>query len=113
MSLLEPGINLVYPQLLSLCYNTSQVLVNRLLERCLRDSRCVDTESLCIVSGRKVWEVRIDIHVLNYDGTIVDAASIAAMAALCHFRRPDVTVCGEEITIHSIEERYCAGINSK
>jgi exosome complex component RRP45 len=83
-----------------------QVEINRLLERCLRDSRCVDTESLCIVSGRKVWEVRIDVHVLNYDGNVVDASSVAAIAALCHSRRPDISVCGDDITIHTLQERY-------
>ena len=28
--------------------------INRLLERCLKESRCLDTESLCIVSGERV-----------------------------------------------------------
>ena len=30
------------------------VEINRLLERCLKESRCLDTESLCIVSGERV-----------------------------------------------------------
>jgi hypothetical protein len=30
------------------------VEINRILERCLKESRCVDTESLCIISGEKV-----------------------------------------------------------
>lgn len=30
------------------------VKLNRLLERCLRNSKCVDTESLCVVAGEKV-----------------------------------------------------------
>ena len=30
------------------------VEINRILERCLKESRCVDTESLCIISGDKV-----------------------------------------------------------
>ncbi|KAH3830630.1 exosome complex component RRP45-like [Dreissena polymorpha] len=81
------------------------VEINRLLERCLKESRCIDTESLCIVTGEKVWEIRVDVHVLNHDGNLVDACSIAAIAALAHFRRPDVTVSGEEITIHPASER--------
>lgn len=28
--------------------------LNRQLERCLRNSKCIDTESLCVVSGEKV-----------------------------------------------------------
>lgn len=81
------------------------VEINRLLERCLKESRCLDTESLCIVSGERVWEVRVDVHVLNHDGNLVDSCSIAAIAAMAHFRRPDITVSGNEITIHPPEER--------
>lgn len=39
---------------------------------------------------------------LDHDGNIVDCAGIAAIAALLHFRRPDVTVIGEEVTIVSV-----------
>ncbi|XP_059157754.1 exosome complex component RRP45-like [Physella acuta] len=81
------------------------VELSRLMERCLKESRCMDLESLCIVSGEKAWHVRVDIHVLNHEGNILDCSSIAAISALAHFRRPDVSVHGEEITIHSLEER--------
>ncbi|XP_018420236.1 PREDICTED: exosome complex component RRP45 [Nanorana parkeri] len=81
------------------------VKLNRLLERCLRNSKCIDTESLCVQAGEKVWQVRVDLHLLNHEGNIIDAASIAAIAALCHFRRPDVSVQGEEVTVYSLEER--------
>ncbi|KAL4843259.1 hypothetical protein H8958_008363 [Nasalis larvatus] len=81
------------------------VKLNRLLERCLRNSKCIDTESLCVVAGEKVWQIRVDLHLLNHDGNIIDAASIAAIVALCHFRRPDVSVQGDEITLYTPEER--------
>ncbi|NXP78551.1 EXOS9 protein, partial [Ramphastos sulfuratus] len=81
------------------------VRVNRLIERCLRNSKCIDTESLCVVAGEKVWQIRLDLHLLNHDGNIVDAASIAGIVALCHFRRPDVSVQGEEVTVYTPEER--------
>ncbi|NXF30109.1 EXOS9 protein, partial [Nyctibius bracteatus] len=81
------------------------VKLNRLIERCLRNSKCVDTESLCVVAGEKVWQIRLDLHVLNHDGNIIDAASIAGIVALCHFRRPDVSVQGEEVTVYTPEER--------
>uniref|UniRef100_A0A3Q3BBG2 Exosome complex component RRP45 n=2 Tax=Kryptolebias marmoratus TaxID=37003 RepID=A0A3Q3BBG2_KRYMA len=81
------------------------VKLNRQLERCLRNSKCIDTESLCVVSGEKVWQVRVDVHTLNNDGNLMDAASIAAIAALSHFRRPDVGIQGEEVTVFSPEER--------
>ncbi|NXC12930.1 EXOS9 protein, partial [Corythaeola cristata] len=81
------------------------VKLNRLIERCLRNSKCVDTESLCVVAGEKVWQIRLDLHLLNHDGNIIDAASIAGIVALCHFRRPDVSVQGEEVTVYTPEER--------
>ncbi|KFU99141.1 Exosome complex component RRP45, partial [Tauraco erythrolophus] len=87
------------------------VKLNRLIERCLRNSRCIDTESLCVVAGEKVWQIRLDLHLLNHDGNILDAASIAGIVALCHFRRPDVSVQGEEVTVYTPEERDPVPLN--
>ncbi|CAH3039177.1 unnamed protein product [Porites lobata] len=81
------------------------VELNRFMERFYVESRAVDVESLCIVAGEKVWSVKVDLHVLDNDGNITDCASIAAITALAHFRRPDVSVIGEEVTIHSPEDR--------
>lgn len=55
-------------------------------------------EKSCFVPS-EVWQIRVDLHLLNHNGNIIDAASIAAIAALCHFRRPDVSVQGEEVTL--------------
>lgn len=52
-----------------------------------------------------MWGIRVDINVLNHEGNILDCASIAALASLSHFRRPDVTCDGEEFVIHSIKQR--------
>lgn len=38
---------------------------------------------------------------LNHDGNLMDAASVAAITALCHFRRPDVGIQGDEVTVVS------------
>ncbi|CAB4384356.1 hypothetical protein RhiirA5_295085 [Rhizophagus irregularis] len=82
-----------------------EILVSRILEKAIKRSRAIDTEGLCIVANEKVWSIRVDIHFLDHDGNIIDAACIAAISALAHFRRPDITVIGEEVTIHSIEQR--------
>ncbi|MBN3277233.1 EXOS9 protein, partial [Polyodon spathula] len=81
------------------------VKLNRLLEKCLWNSKCIDTESVCVASGEKVWQIRVDLHLLNHDGNIMGAASIAAITALCHFRRPDVSIQGEDVTVYTPEER--------
>lgn len=45
------------------------------------------------------------MHFLSHDGALVDASCIAVVAALQHFRRPDVSVEGEKVTIHTMTER--------
>lgn len=81
------------------------VELNRFMERFYVESQAIDVESLCIVAGEKVWQVKVDLHVLDNGGNIADCASIAAITALAHFRKPDVSVIGEEVTIHSPEDR--------
>ncbi|KAL0126111.1 hypothetical protein PUN28_004914 [Cardiocondyla obscurior] len=81
------------------------ILISRQLEKCFKDSKCIDLESLCIVADKKVWNLRIDINIINHDGNLVDCASIATLAALMHFHRPDVTSTGEEVIIHLASEK--------
>lgn len=82
-----------------------EVLISRLIEKAIRRSNALDLESLCIVSGSKVWQVRADINFLNYDGGLIDASSVGVMAALQYFRKPEVTVNGEDFIVHSMEDR--------
>ncbi|MCO5603312.1 hypothetical protein L7F22_057461 [Adiantum nelumboides] len=82
------------------------VELGRVIDRGLRESRAVDTESLCVLAGKAVWSLRIDICILDNGGNLIDAASIAALAALLSFRRPECSTGGEdgqEIVIHPPE----------
>lgn len=81
------------------------MILSRILEKAIRRSNALDTESLCIVAGQQCWNVRADVHVLDYDGGLTDASCIAVMAALQHFRRPDVSIEGENVTIYTLAER--------
>ncbi|KAK4441440.1 Exosome complex component RRP45B [Sesamum alatum] len=84
------------------------VELGRIIDRGLRESRAVDTESLCVVAGKWVWSIRLDLHILDNGGNLVDAANIAALAALLTFRRPECTLGGEdgqEVIIHQPEVR--------
>jgi exosome complex component RRP42 len=54
----------------------------RVVDRGVRESEVVDVEKLVITPGEKVWIVFIDIHILDYDGNLFDAASLGALAAL-------------------------------
>nr|ACO12121.1 Exosome complex exonuclease RRP45 [Lepeophtheirus salmonis] len=73
---------------------TTEALVelNRVIERVLKQSKCLDMESLCISSGEKVWIISLEMTILNDAGNAADCASVAGLAALCHFKRPDVTL---------------------
>ena len=54
----------------------------RVTDRGIRESGAIDLTKLCITEGEQVWMVFIDVHVLNDDGNILDAASLGAIAAL-------------------------------
>lgn len=81
------------------------MILSRILEKAIRRSGAIDTESLCIIAGQKCWTVRADVHLLDFDGGLIDASCIAIISALQHFRRPDVRVEGEDVTVYTLAER--------
>ena len=62
--------------------------IARVVDRGIRESKSLDLEKLCITAGEKVWIIFIDIHVLNNDGNILDAASMGSIAALLTAKLP-------------------------
>ncbi|KAG4305689.1 hypothetical protein PORY_000599 [Pneumocystis oryctolagi] len=85
--------------------SSEEMFISNIIDKAIRRSHMLDKESLCIVYGQKCWSIRADVHYLDHDGNLVDATCIAIVAALYHFRKPVVTVKGEEIVVHPIEER--------
>jgi len=79
--------------------------MSRLLDKVLRWSDVVDKEALCVKAGERVWHIRLTLHCLADAGNLVDCACLAGIVALKHFRRPEVEVVGDEITIHPPESR--------
>lgn len=61
----------------------------RVIDRGIRESGAIDMEKLCIKEGEKVWMLFIDIHILNHEGNLIDAAGLASMAALLEARIPE------------------------
>jgi exosome complex component RRP42 len=59
----------------------------------------IDLDSLVIEEGKKVWVVFIDIHVLDYDGNLIDAASIGAVAALLEAKVPASEIGREDFPL--------------
>jgi len=60
----------------------------RVVDRGIRESKCIDLEKLCIEEGKKAWNVNIDIHVLDHDGNLIDASALGAIAALISAKIP-------------------------
>lgn len=99
---INPLANFVYDSGRS---SEDEIQISRMLDKSLSRSGVIDREALCILAGQLVWSIRLDLHFLNDEGNMLDCASIAAIAALQNFHRPDVSLVGEEITIHSLQER--------
>ena len=56
--------------------------LSRIIDRGIRESKMIDMKKLCIRSGELVWTVFLDIYTINDDGNLIDAAALAALAAL-------------------------------
>ena len=62
--------------------------VARIVDRGIRESKMIELEKLCIKKGEKVWMVFIDAQILNHDGNLIDAVSLAAVTALHNCKMP-------------------------
>jgi len=68
--------------------DANSVELARVVDRGIRESNAIDFKKLCIKSGEKVWLVLIDIYIVNDDGNLQDASSLAAIAALNDCKMP-------------------------
>jgi len=82
-----------------------EVTITRMLDKVLKRSDAIDKESLCILAGQRVWHLRLTIHFLADGGNMLDCACLAGIIAFKHFRRPEVEVIGDEVIVHSPDER--------
>jgi len=76
--------------------------VTRILERTVIDSQALDTEALCVINAERVWSIKVNVTILDDDGNLIDASVLAAMSALQHFRRPEVSIIQKEATENAI-----------
>jgi exosome complex component RRP45 len=83
----------------------AETILSRLLEKTIRRSGALDTESLCLLASIAVFSIRCDVHVLSHDGGLVDAACIAVIASLQHFRKCDTSVEGGKVVVYTPAER--------
>jgi exosome complex component RRP42 len=77
----------------------NSIEIARIVDRGIRESHAIDTEKLCIEAGKKVFVVFVDVYVLNHDGNLIDAAALAAVAALMNTKMPNYEVKDGELVI--------------
>jgi len=56
--------------------------LSRIVDRGIRESDTIELEKLCLVEGEKVFSTFVDIHIINHQGNLQDAAALACVAAL-------------------------------
>jgi exosome complex component RRP42 len=64
----------------------------RVVDRGIRESKAIDLKTLCLESGKLVFVVFVDVYVLNHDGNLIDASTIAALAALLNTKMFKYTI---------------------
>jgi exosome complex component RRP42 len=62
--------------------------IARIVDRGVRESGFIDFKKLCIKEGEKVYGIFLDIYSLNSNGNLIDAACLAAVAALRTAKMP-------------------------
>lgn len=64
----------------------------RVVDRGIRESKCLDFKKMCIKEGEKVWVCAIDIIPINAAGNLFDASALAAISALMNTRLPKLEI---------------------
>jgi len=69
----------------------------RVVDRGLRSAEILDMSELCLIAGKKVYIISVDLYVLNWDGNLIDACGAAAIAALRNTKIPSYKVTKGEV----------------
>nr|XP_057942953.1 exosome complex component RRP43 [Doryrhamphus excisus] len=76
----------------------------------IESSEMLQTEDLCVERGKLCWCLYCDMMCLDYDGNVLDACTLALLAALKNTRLPEVVInadtCAPEV---NLEKRH--GLN--
>lgn len=113
----ELNINVELPPICSsptTSYRTNQTaqLLTRTLKSMVADSGCIDKQNFHILGTDKYWIVDIEVVCLNYDGSLLDAALLAVMAALRTLKLVDDSQIVPERSIDLPTIRTCSSFAS-
>ncbi len=75
----------------------------RVVDRGIRESKVIPMKDpkLCVIPGKKVWILFVDVYILDDGGNLFDAAALGAMAAIANTRLKKVIIDEdlEEVTL--------------
>ena len=77
--------------------NEFRISINTILEKCLKESHALDTNILCVIPGKLVYKIIIEINIIKNDGNVFDAAVIAALSSWLSFKIPFFRVNNDEL----------------
>jgi exosome complex component RRP42 len=73
----------------------STIELARVTDRGVRESGMIDVSELVLVEGKYVYAVFVDVSIINTDGNLFDATSIAVVSALLTAKMPKYVVSAE------------------
>lgn len=84
------------------------ISLSRYVDRSIRESKTIDLSSLCIIPGKSVYSIYVDLYILDYDGNLTDASVIASVNALGNTSMPKYGVEGQ--TVKKLDEYFGLGL---
>jgi len=79
--------------------------LSRVVDRGIRESKAVDLKSLVIQKGKKVQVVYVDVYILDHDGNLIDAAAMAALAALVNSKVAKMELKGDDVVVKGAQHQ--------
>jgi exosome complex component RRP42 len=77
--------------------NEIAVELARVVDRGIRESGAIDLKKMCIIPGKKVLVIFVDLYILDNDGNLIDASALAALASLLDTKMKKHEIKGDEI----------------
>lgn len=80
-------------------------VLTRIIEKSIRKSASLDLESLCIITGKLCWLIRIDLTILNFDGNLIDICLMGIMINLLNYKLPSYDLNQGQIKLYNLDEK--------
>ncbi|WP_455140130.1 exosome complex protein Rrp42 [Candidatus Hodarchaeum mangrovi] len=79
----------------------------RVVDRGIRESNVIPIKDpkICIIPGKWVWVIFVDVYILDDGGNLFDSSSLAAMAALANTKINKIEIDDENGEVSLLEEK--------